>query len=87
MEPLSNNNARQDLLLYECAKNKIYIFFYLFIKKNLPRNCPVDLFDQEIHHQMINDELYDRFDDFYFSDLEYREPVDHLKSNFMSKTL
>ena len=54
--------------------------------KNLPQNCPVDLFDQEIHHQMINDELYDRFDDFYFSDLEYREPVDHLKSNFMPKT-
>ena len=47
----------------------------------------MDLFDQEIHHQMINDELYDRFDDFYFSDLEYREQAAHLKSNFMPKTL
>ena len=39
----------------------------------------MDLFDQEIHHQKTSDELYDRFDDFYFSDLEYREPVDHLE--------
>ena len=56
-----------------------FIYFFENIKKNLPQNCPVDLSDQEIHHQMINDELYDRFDDFYFSNLEYREPVDHLE--------
>ena len=49
--------------------------------KNSPQNCPVGWFDPEIRRQTINDELYDPYDDFYFSDLEYREQVDHLEKN------
>ena len=54
------------------------------IMKKLPQSCPRGLFDQEIRHQTINDEWYDRYDDFYFSGREYREQVDHLKNNFIN---
>ena len=58
--------------------------FKISKRKNqkLPLSCPRGLFDPEIRHRTINDELYDRYGDFYFSGREYHEQVDRLEQIF-----